>query len=390
MLYIEKFGEFDGIQMGVLVDGTPFLTGRGLANLCGVSPTAIFDWGQFVNNESPKWEKMSRLLQARGFDETEIFFVLEDSSKKSNAYVDKVCTAFLEYYAFEAESNKTEKALSVFRVLVDKTFKDFIYALTGYQTKQLTFNQYTLSRITHHHNISPEKIPLPDGYFCLFDEMIQILQKFDLSINYQLEESWYDTRKGGKRFLEPDISLGRRFSQMFSSDFKKEDEKYNSLYQDRLSKGTSRKFWTRQLIDLKWNLDKALIERNLRRKHSRLFNNSDPDLPISENKIDRRKYHFNPSPDSGRDPNSVEPAFCYSNEYSALFSDWLRDVFFKFIWRDYILERDSEGWQKKYDAFKLLEPERQKNILQTSQGKLISGYEYREIWERQLPPSPEN
>ncbi|MBV5262224.1 hypothetical protein FLX56_27970 [Synechococcus moorigangaii CMS01] len=386
---LEKFGEFDGIQMGVLSDGTPFLTGRGLATLCGVSPTAIFDWGSRINEESPKWVKMSRLLRQRGFEESEIFWVFDEHPQKPNVYVDKVCTAFLEYYAFEAEGNKTEKALSVFRALVDKTFRDFVYVLSGYQTKQLTFSQYTLSRITNHHNIAFDKIPLPDGYFCLFDKMIEILQKFDLSINYQMTDSWYDRSKGDNRFLEPDISLGRRFSQLFFSNFEDEDLKYQSLYQERFLKKT-RIFWNTKLITLKWNRDKALVERNLRRNHSRLFKDCDPDLPIPEVKIDRRQYDFNPSPDSGRNPDYIKPAFCYSNEYSALFSDWLRDVFFRFIWRDYILERDPQGWQAKYDAFKSLPIKQQENILQTAQGKLISGYEYREIWERQLPPTPEN
>lgn len=387
---IERFGEFDKIQMGVLSDGTPFLTGRGLASFCGVNPTTIFDWGRSVNAETPKWRKMSELLGARDFDKDEIFWVLEDHPQKPNVYVDKVCTAFLEYYAFEADpANRTEKALSVFRALVNKTFREFVYSLTGYQTKQLTFNEYTLSRITNHHNIASNKTPLPDGYFCLFDKVIEILQKFDLSIKYQMTDSWYDMRKGGERFLEPDISLGRRFSQMFSSNFKEINNEYESQYKERLQKKKIRNFWTQKLIKLKWQRDKALAERNLRVRHARLFDVFDLDLPIPESEIDRQKYDFNPSPDSGRDPDSVKPAFCYSNEYSALFSDWLRDVFFKFVWRDYILERDEKGWQAKYKAFKALPEARQQNILQTAQGKLISGYEYREIWERQLPPAPE-
>lgn len=387
-MLIAQFGEFDGIQMGVLQDGTPFLTGRGLASLCGVSPQAIFDWGSLINEDTPRWRIMSRLLRERNFPNSEIYFVLEDHPQRPNVYIGKVCTAFLEYYAFEASlENRKEKALSIARVLLNKTFEDFIYSLCGYKTTKLTFSEYTLSRITHHHNISLNKIPLPDGYFCLFDRMIEILQKFDLSIDYQLKEAWYDTRKGDNRFLEPDISLGIRFSQMFSSDFKKLDDQYQSAYQQRLFNANNNNFWTKKLIGLKWKRDKAFVEKELLSKHSRLFDGCDVNLPIPEHKIDRKKYSFNPSPDSGRDPDIVDPAFCYSNEYSALFYDWLRDVFFKFVWRNYILERDSEGWQRKYHAFKSLEPKKQENILKTLEGQLISGYEYRELWERQLPPA---
>lgn len=35
-LQVQKQIEIDGVGMGVLTDGTPFLTGRGLARLCGV------------------------------------------------------------------------------------------------------------------------------------------------------------------------------------------------------------------------------------------------------------------------------------------------------------------------------------------------------------------
>ena len=33
--------EIDGIEMGVLKDGTPYLSNRGLAALCGVSPNVV-------------------------------------------------------------------------------------------------------------------------------------------------------------------------------------------------------------------------------------------------------------------------------------------------------------------------------------------------------------
>lgn len=38
-LNIEKQAEVNGLEMGILSDGTPFLTGRGLASLCGVHHT---------------------------------------------------------------------------------------------------------------------------------------------------------------------------------------------------------------------------------------------------------------------------------------------------------------------------------------------------------------
>jgi hypothetical protein len=54
-----------------------------------------------------------------------------------------------------------------------------------------------------------------------------------------------------------------------------------------------------------------------------------------------------------------------------LFYEWLRDVFFKYIWRDYILKRDPDGWNDRYQSFLLLEPQKRNQILQTSEGKMI-------------------
>ena len=52
-LGIQKQVEIDGVGMGVLSDGTAFLTGRGLARLCGVSHRQI----QSIGNE---WTEASQ------------------------------------------------------------------------------------------------------------------------------------------------------------------------------------------------------------------------------------------------------------------------------------------------------------------------------------------
>lgn len=50
-LFIEKQIEIDGVGMGVLSDGTAFLTGRGLARLCGIANPRIVEMGQ-------DWDRM--------------------------------------------------------------------------------------------------------------------------------------------------------------------------------------------------------------------------------------------------------------------------------------------------------------------------------------------
>src|SRR4030081_549533 len=59
-IYVDKQTEIQGIEMGVLSDGTPFLTQRGLARLCGVQNAHIgtisTKW-----NESPQKPRMRRI-----------------------------------------------------------------------------------------------------------------------------------------------------------------------------------------------------------------------------------------------------------------------------------------------------------------------------------------
>lgn len=63
-----KAKNIDGIELGVLADGTPFLTQGALAKFCGVTPKAISDWGRETPTlDSPfRFGKLAELLQAQG------------------------------------------------------------------------------------------------------------------------------------------------------------------------------------------------------------------------------------------------------------------------------------------------------------------------------------
>jgi hypothetical protein len=257
-------------------------------------------------------------------------------------------------------------------VFYSKPFENFIAP----HTTEYRYN-YTLQRISIHH--SSLKNPLPDGYFSCFDKMLYLLQGIDIKLGYKLGEQWYDYKKGDKRFLEPDISIGIHFSASFTSNYDEHYQNFYSRYNERKNNPKVRKMWDKEQIKLKWKLDRAEIEKNLRQKH---FNSGDL---IAECDIDRKKYRFVPSPESNRTPESVDDAFCYSNDYTSFFHDWLREVFFKFCWRKYILERDKDGWMKRYEKFKSLTLPEQKAFLTTAEGGMISGFEFRETWEKQLP-----
>lgn len=59
--------EVDGIEMGVLEDGTAFLTGAGLASACGVGRGVIYQ--QAINWKDGKRDgKLAKMLIEAGFD----------------------------------------------------------------------------------------------------------------------------------------------------------------------------------------------------------------------------------------------------------------------------------------------------------------------------------
>src|SRR6266446_6693797 len=60
--------EVDGIQMGVLSDGTPYLTQRGLARMCGIHHKVVFDLalGWEAEKSRPRGKRILELLAAQG------------------------------------------------------------------------------------------------------------------------------------------------------------------------------------------------------------------------------------------------------------------------------------------------------------------------------------
>ena len=70
--------EIDGVGMGVLSDGTPFLNIRGLARMCGVNHASIIritaDWLQ--TPPRPREQKIRELVRAQGADDTIAFIAV--------------------------------------------------------------------------------------------------------------------------------------------------------------------------------------------------------------------------------------------------------------------------------------------------------------------------
>ena len=163
--------EADGIQMGVLEDGTPFLTGRGLSIICGISSASLNDWGYNVPKigDRLRMGKMADLLSAQGFEGDRLFKKVLFNGQEVNAYPDSVCMAFMEYYAFEAGRYCTKEAKANYRVLARKTLREFIYRTVGYDPKDVVPLDWR-----HFHDRLVLN-PVPIGYYSAFKEMADVV-----------------------------------------------------------------------------------------------------------------------------------------------------------------------------------------------------------------------
>lgn len=195
--------EVDGVGMGVLNDGTPFLTLRGLARMCGVDNASIVRMtAQWLDApQRPREAKIRELVRAQGFDDTVAFIAVQKNGIVHHAVPPAVCMAVLEYYAFEAKGSNDHAARS-YRTLARKGFSDFIYAQVGYNpagSVSIAWQQF-------HDRVTLSYHAVPAGYFSVFKEMADLLVTL--------------IRQGadlGPAFI-PDISVGIHWGKYWTSE----------------------------------------------------------------------------------------------------------------------------------------------------------------------------
>lgn len=172
-LGIEKQVEIDGVGMGVLSDGTPFLTGRGLARLCGITHAQIqrlsVEW--IEEAEKPRVTAIKQLLSKRGIEIPQSPYVaIAQRSGTFYAYSDAVCLAILEYYAFDASETQPE-ALKNFRLLAGTALRLFIYSQVGYDPTNAVPHLWK----QFHDRVALTYNSVPHGYFGIFKEMADMI-----------------------------------------------------------------------------------------------------------------------------------------------------------------------------------------------------------------------
>jgi hypothetical protein len=172
-LQIAAEREVDGVLMGVLSDGTPYLNIRGLARMCGVDHTSILDitarWQ--VAPMRPRESRIKELVRAQGGDDNIVFIATNLNGTIHHAIPSAVCMAILEYYAFEAKGISNTKAAESFRLLARRGFQAFIYSQVGYNptgAADVAWRQF-------HDRVSLSYHTVPDGYFSVFKELSDII-----------------------------------------------------------------------------------------------------------------------------------------------------------------------------------------------------------------------
>ncbi len=168
-LGIEIQRDVNGIEMGVLENGIPFLTQIGLAKIAGVARSAIFtitqEWEERYDDPVLGKDRSSFLkeyLFRNGYSERKLYIETKKDGSPHYAYPDIVCMAVIEYYAFEAKS-KSETAVENYRKLAAYGLQKFIYDSVGYQIH----DKWKL----HNERQSILRNSVPAGYFSVFHEI---------------------------------------------------------------------------------------------------------------------------------------------------------------------------------------------------------------------------
>ena len=213
-LGIARQVEIDGVGMGVLSDGTAFLTGRGLARLCGITHAQIqrlsTDW--ITGADKARIETIKGIVRQRGFSDERPYISLDQRSGMFLAYPDFVCLAVLEYYAFDT-AEPTPEARKNFRLLAGAALREFIYKEVGYDPTNSVPDAWK----QFHDRVSLTYNSVPRGYFGIFKEMADIIVTLGQS-GLHIDSKFV-----------PDISVGLHWSKHWlAGNF---DEKYGTRIQ---------------------------------------------------------------------------------------------------------------------------------------------------------------
>ena len=92
-LGIEIQKDINGIEMGVLENGIPYLTESGLARMCGIDRKVLnrlaINWPD--EQTKPRGKQISQLLAQLEYAESTLYLKSEHKGVEVNAYTEPVC-----------------------------------------------------------------------------------------------------------------------------------------------------------------------------------------------------------------------------------------------------------------------------------------------------------
>lgn len=196
-----RAADVDGLGMGVLSDGTAYLTGRGLAEACGVAPSVILtldsEWSW--NDVRKRSRLIADILEEMGFRGESLHFKTVHGGREINAHPDVVCMAVLRYYADHAGGDGARTARRYFNRFAQEGIRQFVYRALGYDPG----SQATASLRQWEDRLLINNSP--PGFFSVFAELSTLVLR---AIKCGLEISDHSV---------PDISVGMAWSKEWES-----------------------------------------------------------------------------------------------------------------------------------------------------------------------------
>ncbi|WP_342711446.1 hypothetical protein AAFG13_06130 [Bradyrhizobium sp. B124] len=200
-LGIELNADVNGIGMGVLSDGTPYLNQRGLAALCGVQNAHIGTISsQWQDEDKPRIKSIKAILAKAGFSAAAAHVEIVHGGQTQYCYPAEICLAVLEYYAFDAGANCQPEARDNYRLLAGSKLRELIYRQVGYDPAHLKrFDKW-------HERVALNYQSAPKGFFHVFNEAHTVV--------YELIMAGADI--GDKNVV--DISIGQHWSKHWTDN----------------------------------------------------------------------------------------------------------------------------------------------------------------------------
>lgn len=203
LFHVEKQITIDGVEMGVLENGVPYLTESGLARMCGIDRKVLNRLAIGWPDEKTKdrGSAINEMLVNAGYLEPSLYLKSELNGSEVNAYTEPVCLAVLEYYAFVTKEPRPE-AIRAFRRLARETFRSLIYTAVGYSPEQRMLDSWK----HFHDRIDMTVTSVPTGHFSVFREIASMIVPM-IRTGVLISDK-----------VVPDISVGKAWSEHWKAN----------------------------------------------------------------------------------------------------------------------------------------------------------------------------